>query len=179
MICALQLYFNFGSISYTIYLGRNYSSYLQGCMNNLTFGDEQMGYYETIAGGAGAGPHWNGRSGVHTHMTNTRITDPEIFERRFPVVLHEFSLREDSGGHGKYRGGDGVVREVGVRVFLEPEQAVVWPLKVLPQIDHMLATGRDWQQASCQSEGCAFCFNSGDRPFRHGQQSSQAPSFSM
>lgn len=85
-------------------------------MNNLTFGDEQMGYYETIAGGAGAGPHWNGRSGVHTHMTNTRITDPEIFERRFPVVLHEFSLREDSGGHGEYRGGDGVVREVGVRI---------------------------------------------------------------
>lgn len=81
-------------------------------MNNLTFGDEQLGYYETIAGGAGAGPHWNGRSGVHTHMTNTRITDPEIFERRFPVVLHEFSLRDQSGGRGEYRGGDGVVREV-------------------------------------------------------------------
>lgn len=71
-----------------------------------------MGYYETIAGGAGAGPHWHGRSGVHTHMTNTRITDPEIFERRFPIVLHEFSLREGSGGEGKHRGGDGVVREV-------------------------------------------------------------------
>ena len=55
---------------------------LQGCMNNLTFGDEGMGYYETIAGGAGAGPGWHGRSGVHTHMTNTRITDPEILERR-------------------------------------------------------------------------------------------------
>ena len=84
----------------------------QGCMNNLTFGDEQMGYYETIAGGAGAGPRWHGRSGVHTHMTNTRITDPEIFERRFPVVLHEFSLREGSGGAGEHRGGDGVIREV-------------------------------------------------------------------
>lgn len=57
----------------------------QGCMNNLTFGDSQLGYYETIAGGAGAGPHWHGRSGVHTHMTNTRITDPEILERRYPV----------------------------------------------------------------------------------------------
>jgi 5-oxoprolinase (ATP-hydrolysing) len=80
-------------------------------MNNLTFGDEQLGYYETVAGGAGAGPHWHGRSGVHTHMTNTRITDPEIFERRLPVVLHEFSLRPGSGGDGEFRGGDGVVRE--------------------------------------------------------------------
>ena len=62
-------------------------------MNNFTFGDEGMGYYETIAGGAGAGPHWHGRSGVHTHMTNTRITDPEILERRYPVVLHTFCLR--------------------------------------------------------------------------------------
>lgn len=81
-------------------------------MNNFTFGDSQMGYYETIAGGAGAGPTWHGRSGVHTHMTNTRITDPEIYERRFPVVLHEFSLRHGSGGAGKFNGGDGVVREV-------------------------------------------------------------------
>ena len=81
-------------------------------MNNLTFGDSDMGYYETIAGGAGAGPGWHGRSGVHTHMTNTRITDPEILERRFPVVLHAFSLREGSGGEGRYRGGEGVLREV-------------------------------------------------------------------
>lgn len=80
-------------------------------MNNLTFGDADMGYYETIAGGAGAGPGWHGRSGVHTHMTNTRITDPEILERRYPVVLHEFSLRPGSGGAGRWRGGDGVVRE--------------------------------------------------------------------
>lgn len=81
-------------------------------MNNFTFGDEQMGYYETIAGGAGAGPGWHGRSGVHTHMTNTRITDPEILERRYPVVLHAFRLRPGSGGAGCWRGGDGVVREV-------------------------------------------------------------------
>ena len=59
----------------------------QGCMNNLTFGDGTMGYYETIAGGSGAGPGYHGVSGVHTHMTNTRITDPEILERRYPVVL--------------------------------------------------------------------------------------------
>ena len=85
---------------------------LQGCMNNFTFGDDNITYYETIAGGAGAGPGWQGRSGVHTHMTNTRITDPEILERRYPVVLHDFSLRKGSGGAGKFRGGDGVVREV-------------------------------------------------------------------
>jgi 5-oxoprolinase (ATP-hydrolysing) len=59
--------------------------WLQGCTNNLTFGDPNLGYYETIGGGAGAGPGWHGRSGVHTHMTNTRITDPEILERRYPV----------------------------------------------------------------------------------------------
>ncbi|KAK9815723.1 hypothetical protein WJX72_008572 [[Myrmecia] bisecta] len=92
----------------------------QGCMNNFTFGDAEMGYYETVAGGGGAGPGWQGRSGVHTHMTNTRITDPEILERRFPVVLHEFSLRPGSGGAGRWRGGDGVVREVE---FLRPMTA--------------------------------------------------------
>ena len=94
----------------------------QGCMNNFTFGDEGMGYYETIAGGAGAGPHWHGRSGVHTHMTNTRITDPEILERRYPLVLHRFCLRPGSGGEGRWRGGDGVVREVE---FLRPMTAAI------------------------------------------------------
>ena len=84
----------------------------QGCMNNLTFGDDQFGYYETIAGGAGAGPTWDGTSGVHTHCTNTRITDPEILERRYPVVLHEFSIRRGSGGRGQHRGGNGVIREL-------------------------------------------------------------------
>eukprot|EP00804_Cyclotella_cryptica_P028064 CCRYP_017277-RB/>CCRYP_017277-RB protein AED:0.02 eAED:0.02 QI:1864/1/1/1/1/1/3/86/802 len=84
----------------------------QGCMNNLTFGDKKFGYYETIAGGAGAGPTWDGRSGVHTHCTNTRITDPEILERRYPVLLRQFGLRKGSGGNGKHRGGDGVVREI-------------------------------------------------------------------
>ena len=84
----------------------------QGCMNNLTFGDGSFGYYETICGGAGAGPTWAGASGVHTHMTNTRITDVEVMERRYPVVVREFSLRRGSGGQGKYAGGDGVVREI-------------------------------------------------------------------
>jgi 5-oxoprolinase (ATP-hydrolysing) len=84
----------------------------QGCMNNLTFGDKEFGYYETIAGGSGAGPTWEGRSGIHTHCTNTRITDPEILERRYPVLLREFSLRKGSGGKGKHKGGDGVIREL-------------------------------------------------------------------
>ena len=81
-------------------------------MNNFTFGNERFGYYETIAGGAGAGPSWNGCSGVQVHMTNTRITDVEIMERRYPVLLCQFSLRQGSGGAGEHRGGDGVIREV-------------------------------------------------------------------
>jgi 5-oxoprolinase (ATP-hydrolysing) len=89
----------------------------QGCMNNLTFGDSSMGYYETIAGGAGAGPGWHGQSGVHTHITNTRITDTEFLERRYPVVVKAFKLRRGSGGDGRWKGGDGVVRELE---FLRP-----------------------------------------------------------
>jgi 5-oxoprolinase (ATP-hydrolysing) len=98
----------------------------QGDCNNLTFGfggnvtgEEEVkgfGYYETIAGGSGAGSHWDGTSGVHTHMTNTRITDSEVFERRYPVLLREFSLREGSGGQGQHRGGDGVVRDIEFRI---------------------------------------------------------------
>lgn len=87
----------------------------QGCMNNLTFGDDTFGYYETIGGGSGAGPSWNGTSGVQCHMTNTRMTDPEIFEQRYPVLLHRFGLRENSGGAGIHKGGDGLVREIEFR----------------------------------------------------------------
>jgi len=75
-----------------------------------------FGYYETIAGGSGAGKGWEGTSGVHTHMTNTRITDAEVFERRYPVLLREFSLRKGSGGKGMYNGGDGVVRDIEFRI---------------------------------------------------------------
>nr|XP_058899190.1 5-oxoprolinase isoform X3 [Kogia breviceps] len=84
----------------------------QGCMNNVTLGNAHVGYYETVAGGAGAGPGWHGRSGVHSHMTNTRITDPEILESRYPVILRRFELRRGSGGRGRFRGGDGVIREL-------------------------------------------------------------------
>jgi 5-oxoprolinase (ATP-hydrolysing) len=89
----------------------------QGCMNNFTFGNERFGYYETVGGGAGAGPGWHGQTGVHTHMTNTRITDPEVLERRYPLLLREFAVRRGSGGKGRFNGGDGLVREVE---FLEP-----------------------------------------------------------
>ncbi|KAL6515319.1 5-oxoprolinase [Orobanche hederae] len=87
----------------------------QGCMNNLTFGDNNFGYYETVGGGSGAGPTWDGTSGVQCHMTNTRMTDPEIFEQRYPVLLRRFGLREGSGGAGVRRGGDGIVREIEFR----------------------------------------------------------------
>jgi 5-oxoprolinase (ATP-hydrolysing) len=87
----------------------------QGTMNNFTFGNERYQYYETIAGGAGAGPGYHGASGVQTHMTNSRLTDPEVLERRFPVLLREFALRPGSGGDGEFHGGDGLVREVEFR----------------------------------------------------------------
>ncbi|GAB0094723.1 5-oxoprolinase [Sergentomyia squamirostris] len=74
----------------------------QGCMNNITIGDDTFGYYETVAGGSGAGATWHGTGGVHTHMTNTRITDPEIMELRYPIILNKFCLRDDqSGGRGE------------------------------------------------------------------------------
>ena len=69
-------------------------------MNNITFGNEKCGYYETVGGGAGAGPNWHGQHAVHTHMTNTRITDVEIMENRYPIVLNKFSRRSGSGGLG-------------------------------------------------------------------------------
>ena len=88
-------------------------------MNNLSFGDETFGYYETVAGGSGAGDRFDGTDAVHTHMTNTRITDPEVLEHRYPVRLHRFAIRKGSGGRGRWRGGDGVIREIE---FLAPLQ---------------------------------------------------------
>jgi 5-oxoprolinase (ATP-hydrolysing) len=87
----------------------------QGTMNNLTFGNDRHQYYETIAGGAGAGPGFDGADAVQTHMTNSRLTDPEILEWRFPVLLEEFSIRRGSGGRGKHKGGDGVIRALRFR----------------------------------------------------------------
>jgi 5-oxoprolinase (ATP-hydrolysing) len=87
----------------------------QGSMNNFTFGDGDVQYYETICGGAGAGDGFNGASAVHTHMTNTRLADPEVLETRFPVLLEEFSIRQGSGGRGIFDGGNGVLRKVRFR----------------------------------------------------------------
>ena len=94
----------------------------QSTMNNFLFGNATVQYYETICGGAGAGPGWHGASAVHTHMTNTRSTDPEILELRYPVRLDGFAIRRGSGGIGRYRGGDGVMRRIR---FLQPMQAVI------------------------------------------------------
>jgi 5-oxoprolinase (ATP-hydrolysing) len=87
----------------------------QGTMNNLTFGNEHYQYYETICGGAGAGRGFDGTSAVHTHMTNSRLTDPEILELRYPVIVEQFGVRHDSGGAGAHRGGDGATRRIRFR----------------------------------------------------------------
>jgi 5-oxoprolinase (ATP-hydrolysing) len=89
----------------------------QGTMNNFTFGDARHQYYETIGGGSGAGPGFDGASAVHSHMTNSRLTDPEILELRYPIRVRQFSIRAGSGGHGRWRGGDGIIRDIE---FLEP-----------------------------------------------------------
>ena len=94
----------------------------QGTMNNFTFGDEQYQYYETIAGGSGAGPDFDGTDAVQTHMTNSRLTDPEVLEWRFPVRLESFAIRRGSGGKGRHRGGDGVERRIR---FLKTMTAVM------------------------------------------------------
>ena len=94
----------------------------QGTMNNFTFGDATYQYYETIAGGSGAGPDFDGASAVQTHMTNSRLTDPEVLEWRFPVRLESFAIRRGSGGAGAHRGGDGVERRIR---FLAPMTAVM------------------------------------------------------
>ena len=87
----------------------------QGTMNNFNFGNAKYQYYETICGGSGAGPDHDGTSAVHTHMTNTRLTDPEILEFRYPVILESFSVRRGSGGKGRFKGGDGTLRTVVFR----------------------------------------------------------------
>jgi 5-oxoprolinase (ATP-hydrolysing) len=94
----------------------------QGTMNNFTFGNERYQYYETVAGGSGAGPGFDGADVVQTHMTNSRLTDPEVLEWRFPVLLESFAIRAGSGGGGRHRGGHGAVRRVR---FLEPMTAAI------------------------------------------------------
>jgi 5-oxoprolinase (ATP-hydrolysing) len=94
----------------------------QGTMNNLTFGDESLQYYETIAGGAGAGDGFAGCDAVQTHMTNSRLTDPEILEMRYPIVVREFAVRRGSGGQGRFGGGNGALRRIE---FLAPMHGAI------------------------------------------------------
>ena len=94
----------------------------QGTMNNFTFGNQKYQYYETICGGSGAGPDYDGTSAVHTHMTNSRLTDPEVLEWRYPVLLEGHRINRGSGGKGRHKGGDGTIRRIR---FLEPMEAAI------------------------------------------------------
>jgi 5-oxoprolinase (ATP-hydrolysing) len=111
----------------------------QATMNNFLFGDATRQYYETICGGTGAGPGYNGQSAVQTHMTNTRMTDPEVLELRYPVRLEEFSIRRGSGGAGQWRGGDGAVRRL--RFLQNMTAVIVASRRVIPPFG--LAAGAD------------------------------------
>ncbi|NPD67456.1 5-oxoprolinase [Lichenicola cladoniae] len=118
----------------------------QATMNNLTFGDATRQYYETIGGGTGAGPEFDGADGVQSHMTNTRMTDPEVMEMRFPVRVEEFAIRRGSGGGGAHPGGDGLLRRLR---FLEPMDVMlvssrrsVAPFGLAGGLDG--AAGRQW-----------------------------------
>ncbi|MDE2164836.1 MAG: hydantoinase B/oxoprolinase family protein [Alphaproteobacteria bacterium] len=102
-------------ITDTLYAALDAMAASQGTMNNFTFGNARYQYYETVCGGSGAGPGFDGTAAVHTHMTNSRLTDPEVLEWRFPVLLESFAIRENSGGAGKWRGGDGAVRRIRFR----------------------------------------------------------------
>ena len=113
------------SIAEALYKALGVIAASQGTMNNFVWGNDVYQNYETICGGTGAGPGFDGASAVHCHMTNTRATDPEVLEQRFPVIVEEFSIRRGSGGAGAYRGGDGVVRRLR---FLEPMTATVLSL---------------------------------------------------
>lgn len=120
----------------------------QGTMNNFTFGNQRYQYYETICGGSGAGASFNGADAVQTHMTNSRLTDPEVLEWRFPVLLEEFSIRAHSGGEGNYHGGNGVVRRLK---FREPMTAgILSGHRVVPPFGlkggESGAVGRNWIQ---------------------------------
>lgn len=108
------------AITNALFLATKTLAGAQGTMNNLTFGNATYQYYETIAGGTGAGPGFDGTSAIHSHMTNSRLTDVEVMEWRYPIIVHQFGVRTDgTGGNGQYMGGNGVVREIE---FLEEMQ---------------------------------------------------------
>jgi 5-oxoprolinase (ATP-hydrolysing) len=133
----------------------------QGTMNNFTFGDGERQYYETVCGGSGAGPGFDGTDAVHTHATNSLLTDPEVLEWRFPVLLDRFAIRAGSGGRGRHHGGNGVVRQIRFREAMtaailsnrrrvppfglqggEPGQlGRNWVRRVSGAVEHLTATG--------------------------------------
>jgi 5-oxoprolinase (ATP-hydrolysing) len=141
----------------------------QGTMNNFLFGGAGFGYYETIAGGSGAGEGYDGAHALHTHMTNTAITDPEILESRYPVRLRQFAIRHGSGGAGQWRGGDGVVREFE---FLQPltvslltQHRVEAPFGMMEGLEGQKGRQRLLRDgAENELEGCtSFAMHAGDR----------------
>ena len=103
------------TITDTLYAALGVIAGAQGTMNNTLYGNENFQNYDTVCGGSGAGAGFHGTSAVHTHMTNTRLTDPEVLENRFPVRVQEFSIRKGSGGAGQYHGGDGIIRKLEFR----------------------------------------------------------------
>jgi 5-oxoprolinase (ATP-hydrolysing) len=107
------------SVTDALYGAMHVIAAAQGTMNNLSFGNERYQYYETICGGSGAGQDFDGVDAVHTHMTNSRMTDPEVIETRFPVLIRQFSIRRNSGGRGKRHGGNGVVRKIEFRESMQ------------------------------------------------------------
>ncbi|MDE0943049.1 MAG: hydantoinase B/oxoprolinase family protein [Alphaproteobacteria bacterium] len=117
----------------------------QGTMNNFTFGDDELQYYETICAGTPAGPGFHGTDGVHAHMTNSRLTDPEILEWRFPVMLDSFSIRRNSGGRGAFNGGAGTLRCIR---FLRPMTASILSCRRLVA-PHGIAGGGDGEPGRC------------------------------
>ena len=118
----------------------------QGTMNNFTFGNARHQYYETICGGAGAGADFDGADAVQTHMTNSRLTDPEVLEWRFPVLLEEFSIRRGSGGRGRHRGGAGVIRAIRFREKMTA--AILSTHRIVPPF------GLDGGEAAAPGENC-------------------------
>ena len=110
------------AIAETLYGALGVLAGSQGTMNNFVYGNDRVQNYETICGGTGAGPDFDGASAVHSHMTNTRMTDPEVLEQRFPVRVEAFAIRQGSGGHGRHRGGEGIERRLR---FLEPMTVTV------------------------------------------------------
>ena len=133
----------------------------QGTMNNLTFGNDDCQYYETICSGAPAGPGFNGAAAVHTHMTNTRLTDPEILEHRYPVILDEFSIRRESGGKGQWNAGDGIFRSI--RFLQDMEFSILSDHRRVPPFSinggEPGEIGKNWIKRSNSSveelDGCA------------------------